>query len=110
MCINSSLIHLLLLLRQYDSYSGFKSVCVSRCVFECVYLFVHDKRQLSGQVSVAGLHLIVILLLIFLYQPLIHTQSLATSLHKLPTDTTHTHTYTLSRNPIWTGLDLSRDL
>lgn len=47
-------------------------------------LFVHDGGQLSGQVPVVGLHLIMVLLLVLLYQALIHTQGLTTGVHKLP--------------------------
>lgn len=35
------------------------------------YLLMHDDGQLPGQVSVVGLHLIVILLLVLLNEPLI---------------------------------------
>lgn len=45
---------------------------------------MHDVWQLSGQVPVAGLHLIVILLLIFFDESLVHSQRLTTGIHKLP--------------------------
>lgn len=52
-----------------------------------VYLLVHDAGQLPGQVPVVGLHLIVILLLVLLYQTLVHRQRLAAGVCKLPADT-----------------------
>ena len=48
------------------------------------YLLVHDAGQLPGQVPVAGLHLVVVLLLVLLDQPLVHPQGLPTGVHKLP--------------------------
>lgn len=48
------------------------------------YLFVHDGGQFSGQVSVAGLHLVMVLLLVLFDQLFIHPQTLATGVHKLP--------------------------
>lgn len=51
-----------------------------------VYLLVHDGGQLPGQVPVVGLHLIMILLLVLLYQTLVHRQGLAAGVCKLPAD------------------------
>lgn len=45
---------------------------------------MHDVRQLPGQVPVVGFHLIMILLLVFFDQPLVHSQRLAAGVHKLP--------------------------
>lgn len=56
-----------------------------------VYLLVHDAGQLPGQVPVVGLHLIMVLLLVLLYQTLVHCQCLATGVHKLPADSKYTH-------------------
>lgn len=51
-----------------------------------VYLLMHYAGQLPGQVPVIGLHLIMILMLVLLYQTLVHRQCLATSVHELPED------------------------
>lgn len=51
-----------------------------------VYLLVHDAGQLPGQVPVVGLHLIVILLLVLLYQTLVDRQRQAAGIRKLPAD------------------------
>lgn len=51
-----------------------------------VYLLMHYAGQLSGQVPVIGLHLIMILMLVLLYQTLVHRQCLATRIHELPED------------------------
>lgn len=51
-----------------------------------VYLLVHDCGQLPGQVPVVGLHLIMILLLVLLYQTLVHRQCLAAGVCELPVD------------------------
>lgn len=45
---------------------------------------MHDDGQLSGQVSVVGFHLIVVLLLVLFDQSLINAQAVATGLHKMP--------------------------
>lgn len=47
---------------------------------------MHDVRQLSGQVPVAGLHLIVVLVLVFFYQSFVDAQSVTTRVYKLPTE------------------------
>lgn len=60
------------------------TLCELRISPSLADLFVHDGRQLSGQVSVVGLHFIMILLLVLFYQTLIHTQALTTGVHKLP--------------------------
>lgn len=49
-----------------------------------VYLLVHDGGQLTGQVPVVGLHLIVVLLLVLLDQALVHRQRLAARVSELP--------------------------
>ena len=48
------------------------------------YLFVHDVWQLPGQVPVVGLHLVMVLLLVLLDQPLVHSQPLTAGVHELP--------------------------
>ena len=48
------------------------------------YCLVHDGRQLSGQVPVVGLHLVMVLLLVLFDQALIDAQTVATGLDKLP--------------------------
>lgn len=45
---------------------------------------MHDDGQLSGQVSVVGFHLVMVLLLVLFNQPLINAQTLATCLDKMP--------------------------
>lgn len=45
---------------------------------------MHDAGQLAGQVLVVGLHLIVILLLVLLYQALVHRQRLSAGVRELP--------------------------
>lgn len=60
-------------------------------IFGGSYLFVHDVRQLSGHVPVVGLHLIVILLLVFFNQPFIHPQRVTAGVHKLPEEIWTSH-------------------
>lgn len=48
------------------------------------YLLVHDDGQLSGQVSVVCLHLVVVFLLVLFDQSLVNAQTVATGLHKMP--------------------------
>lgn len=50
------------------------------------YLLVHDDGQLPGQVSVVGLHLVMILLLVLLDETLIDAQAVAAGLHEIPVD------------------------
>lgn len=50
------------------------------------YLLVHYAGQLPRQVPVVGLHLIMILVLVLLYQTLVHCQCLAARVHELPAD------------------------
>lgn len=60
---------------------------VVHCYFSyrhCTHLLMHDDGQLSGEVPVVGLHLIVILLLVLFDQPLVDAQAVATRLHKMP--------------------------
>lgn len=47
---------------------------------------MHYAGQLPRQVPVVGLHLIVILVLVLLYQALVHRQRLAARVHELPAD------------------------
>lgn len=53
-------------------------------ILQCFHLFVHDIRQLPRQIPVVGLHLIMILLLVFFNQPLINAKRLTAGIHKLP--------------------------
>lgn len=48
------------------------------------HLLVHDDGQLSGQVSVVGFHLVVVLLLVLFDQTLVNAQAVAARLHKMP--------------------------
>lgn len=50
------------------------------------YLLIHNAGQLPGQVSVAGLHLVVILLLVLFDQSLVYYKCLTTGVHKMPED------------------------
>lgn len=50
---------------------------------------MHDVGQLPGEVPVVGLHLVMIFLLVFLDQPLVHSQRLTTGVHELPRGETH---------------------
>lgn len=45
---------------------------------------MHYAGQLPRQVPVVGLHLIMILVLVLLYQALVHRQCLAARVHELP--------------------------
>lgn len=47
---------------------------------------MHYAGQLPCQVPVVGLHLIMILVLVLLYQALVHRQCLAARVHELPAD------------------------
>lgn len=60
---------------------------VVHCYFSyrhCTHLLMHDDGQLSGEVPVVGLHLIVIFLLVLFDQPLVHSQPLTAGVHELP--------------------------
>lgn len=60
---------------------------VVHCYFSyrhCTHLLMHDDGQLSGEVPVVGLHLIVIFLLVLFDQPLVDAQAVAARLHKMP--------------------------
>lgn len=50
----------------------------------CTHLLVHDDGQLSGEISVVGFHLVVILLLVFFNESLIDPQAVAARLNEMP--------------------------